>query len=161
MPVLFLLFVVLPAVELSLLIEIGSRIGTVETLLLIVVTGMVGASLARHQGLQVLRSVEIETAQGRLPGEALADGMIILLAAALLVTPGVLTDIAGFLCLVPVTRRVFRSLLWRWFEQRVQKGRANMTVHFGGFGEPPDGDVVDVTPERYPPDRTRLPPDQS
>ena len=153
MALLFLLFVVLPAIELSLLIEIGSRIGTMETLALIVVTGMVGASLARYQGLQVLRNVEMETAQGRLPGAALVDGMIILVAAALLVTPGILTDVAGFLCLVPFTRQVFKSLLWRWFEDRVRKGGANMTVHFGGRGERPEGDVYDVTPEKPPDDR--------
>lgn len=125
----FLLFIVLPAIELALLIQIGQRIGTFETLMLIVITGVVGASLARHQGLRVLEQVQVEMQQGRLPGEALTDGVIILLAAALLITPGVVTDAVGFLCLIPLTRRIVKSLVWRWFEQKVRSGQAQMYVY--------------------------------
>ena len=125
----FFLFIVLPAVELALLIEIGQRIGTFETLALIVITGMLGASLARHQGLRVLEQVQVETQQGRIPGEALTDGVIILLAAALLITPGVVTDAVGFLCLIPLTRRLVKSVVWRWFERKVRSGQAQMYVY--------------------------------
>jgi UPF0716 protein FxsA len=105
---LLLLFIVVPAVELGLLIEIGSRIGTVATLGIIVVTGVVGAALARRQGIGVLRRVQAELAEGRVPAGSLADGVIILVAGALLMTPGVLTDVLGFLCLVPGARTLLK-----------------------------------------------------
>jgi len=142
---LVLLFIVLPATELALLIQIGRHIGTFETLLLIIVTGMIGASLARHQGLQVLQQVQTEMQQGRVPGDALADGMIILIAAALLITPGIITDTAGFLCLIPATRRAVKAWIWRWFERRVQSGQAQVYVFTGGQQSPRA--EPDITPD--------------
>ncbi len=123
MPRLITLFVLVPAIELVLLIEIGSRIGTLSTLALIVVTGVVGAQLAGRQGLDVLRRIQRETSEGRLPAVSLIDGAFILVAGALLVTPGILTDVVGLLCLVPAfRRRVGRALRVR-FEQAVREGR--------------------------------------
>jgi len=147
----FLLFIVLPATELALLIEVGGRIGTLNTLLLIVLTGMVGATLARWQGLGVLRQMRRETAEGRMPAAPLVDGMIILIASALLVTPGVLTDAFGFLCLMPVFRRWLRTAAWRRFERAAAEGRVVMHVHTGAWGEPPRPPRaydVDVEPGR-------------
>jgi UPF0716 protein FxsA len=126
---LLLLFVGLPAVELGLLIEIGGRIGTAATLALIAGTGVVGATLARRQGLGVLRVLQSETAAGRLPAGSLVDGVIILVAAALLVTPGVLTDAFGFLCLVPAFRRVVKRALRRRLERAAQEGRVEVRVY--------------------------------
>ncbi|MCZ6569932.1 MAG: FxsA family protein, partial [Deltaproteobacteria bacterium] len=97
---LLLLFIVLPAVELGLLIEISQRIGTLETLALIVVTGIVGASMARSQGLSLLSRVREQISAGEMPTDSLLDGLMILIASALLVTPGVFTDAFGFLCLI-------------------------------------------------------------
>jgi UPF0716 protein FxsA len=130
--VFLLLFIVLPAVELALLIQLGKHIGTLETLGVIVITGTIGASLARRQGLQVLEQVQSEMQQGRMPGDALADGIIILVAAALLITPGILTDAVGFLCLIPTTRRAVKALVWKWFERRVRAGDAQVYVFTGG-----------------------------
>jgi UPF0716 protein FxsA len=127
---LLLLFVVLPAVELALLIEVGGRIGTLNTLALIVVTGVLGASLARRQGLDVLRQMQGEIAEGRLPAGSLIDGVIILLAAALLVTPGILTDAVGLLCLVPGFRSLVKGVLWRRLERAVRENRVQLQVHF-------------------------------
>jgi UPF0716 protein FxsA len=127
---LLLLFVVLPAVELALLIELGSRFGTLHTLALIVVTGFVGASMARGQGLGVLREIQRDVEQGQLPAHSLVDGVMILVAAALLVTPGVLTDAFGFLCLVPWFRRSVRGLLWKRLERAVRENRVQMNVQF-------------------------------
>ncbi len=126
---LLLLFVVLPAVELALLIEVGSRIGTAATLALIVATGVVGASLARHEGLGVLGAIRRETEAGRLPAGTLVDGVIILLAGALLVTPGILTDAFGFLCLVPAFRRQVKRALVRWLERAAREARINVQVY--------------------------------
>ncbi len=126
---LLLLFILVPAVELALLIELGRRIGTVATLGLIVATGVLGAYLARRQGLGVFRQVRAELAAGRIPAGSIVDGVIILLAGAVLMTPGILTDVLGFFCLVPATRKLIRTMLWRKFERAVRDGRAR--VHVG------------------------------
>ncbi len=126
---LLLIFILVPAVELVLLIEIGRRIGALPTLGIIVLTGFLGATLARRQGLGVIRQVREEMAAGRLPAGPIVDGVIILLAGAVLITPGILTDIAGFLCLIPVTRRLLKNALKRRFERAVREGRMNISVH--------------------------------
>ena len=92
---LFLIFVVVPAVELILLIEIGQRVGTINTLALIVVTGVVGASLARQQGVSTFARLRRDLGEGRSPAVPIIDGVLILVAAAFLVTPGVLTGPGG------------------------------------------------------------------
>ncbi len=127
---LLLLFVVVPAAELALLIELGSRIGTLATLAIIAGTGVVGAFVARRQGLGVLRRLQAETDQGRLPADPLIDGAFLLVAGALLVTPGVLTDVVGFLCLVPGFRRLVRRELRRRLEKAVREGRVEMHVSY-------------------------------
>jgi len=129
---LLLLFVVLPAVELALLIELGSRFGTLHTLGLIVLTGVVGAWLARRQGLFVVREIQAELAEGRMPADSLVDGVMILVAAALLVTPGVLTDAFGFLCLVPAFRRRVKRVAWHRFERAVREQRVHLYMNFDG-----------------------------
>jgi UPF0716 protein FxsA len=128
---LLLLFTLVPAIELALLIEVGRRIGTLPTLGLILLTGVVGATLARYQGIAVLRRMQAELAEGRLPAASLLDGVIILIAAALLVTPGILTDAVGFALLVPLTRAGIRRLMRRWLERALREGRANVVISFG------------------------------
>lgn len=130
---LLLLFVTVPAVELALLIEIGSRIGTLATLALIAATGVAGASLARLSGLQVLRRMQAELAEGRMPAGSLIDGVIILIAGALLVTPGILTDVVGFLCLIPGFRAIVKRTLWRRLERAVRERRVQVTIDASGF----------------------------
>lgn len=163
MSTLLLLFVALPALELALLIQIGRHVGVLETLALIAVTGVVGASLARSQGLRVLSQVQQQLAEGKMPTDSLTDGLMILLAAALLVTPGVLTDAVGLLCLIPAFRRLVKRELMRRFERALAEGRIDVTTR-GGFTErrgpdlrhrgargrrfwrnaPPRGPIVDV-----------------
>jgi UPF0716 protein FxsA len=120
---LLLLFVVVPALELALLIELGGRIGTLATLGIIAGTGVIGATLARRQGLGVLQRLQQETNEGRLPADPLIDGAFLLVAGALLVTPGVLTDVVGFLCLVPGFRAIVRREVRRRIEKAVAEGR--------------------------------------
>ena len=145
---LLLLFVALPAVELALLIELGSRFGTIHTLALIVITGVVGASLARGQGLHVVRQIQGEVAEGRLPAGSLVDGVMILIAGALLVTPGILTDSFGFLCLVPAFRSAAKRMLLRRLEKAVLEKRVHVSMDFGeGPDEQPGSmpqDVIDA-----------------
>jgi UPF0716 protein FxsA len=124
---LLLAFILLPLVELAILMEIGRRLGTLPTIALVVLTGALGAFLAKQQGLGVLRRIRADMQAGRMPGPAIVDGVLILLAGAVLITPGVLTDVVGFLCLVPATRAAIRASLWRAIERRVGDGRA--TIH--------------------------------
>ena len=147
---LILLLVGVPLLELMLLIEIGGRVGTIPTIGLILLTGTLGAYLARRQGLAVLRQVQAETAAGRLPAGQLIDGLIILLAGALLVTPGLLTDLVGLFCLLPAGRRLIKARLRRWLERAIQTGRVKVSVDFSaGFGGP--STMRNVTPrERQP-----------
>lgn len=125
---LLLLFIALPTVELALLIELGRRIGTLETLALIVVTGVAGAGLARSQGLRVVARVREQIAAGEMPAGPLVDGVIILVASALLVTPGILTDLFGLLCLVPGFRTLIRRELGRRFRRAVEESRLRVEL---------------------------------
>ena len=133
---LLLLFVALPAIELAILIELGSRFGTLHTIGLIIVTGVVGASLARGQGISVVRAIQSEVSEGRLPADSMVDGVMILIAAALLMTPGVLTDTFGFMCLVPAFRKVVRAALWSRMEAAVRENRIHVNFQGGFPGQP-------------------------
>lgn len=131
---LILLFLLTPAVELALLIQVDRLIGFWPTIGLIVVTGIVGSHLARREGLSTWRRLNDRLRAGDLPGAELADGVIILVSGALLITPGILTDVIGFLGLIPVTRARLRRLVMRWFQRKMEQG--TMQVQFGVFGGP-------------------------
>ncbi len=146
---LLLLFIAVPAVELILLIEIGQRIGPLATIGLIMGTGIVGASLARQQGISTFARLRRDLEDGRLPAEPIVDGVLILVAAAVLITPGVLTDLFGFLLLVPACRRLVKRSLKRRFERAMRKGTVSVTVAFDGAGEPSRWPPMkNVTPRR-------------
>lgn len=102
---LLLAFTLIPAIELFLLLQLGAWLGAFETFLIIVVTGVVGAWLAKREGLGVLTSLRNELSQGLPPGSRLAEGLLVLVGGVLLLTPGVLTDLTGFLFIAPPTRR--------------------------------------------------------
>ena len=136
-----LLFILLPLVELALLVEVGRRIGTVPTIALVVLTGAAGAYLARREGAGALRRAQADLREGRVPAPHLVDAVVILLAAVMLVTPGILTDAVGFLCLVPGTRRLIRAQLWRLVTRAVRRGTADVRVTFDPRNHPPDIDV--------------------
>ena len=143
---LLLLFIVVPVVELALLIQLGQVVGLPATLALIILTGALGAFLARRQGLAVVGTVRAEMADGRIPAGSIVDGVVILLAAAVLMTPGVLTDLCGFLCLVPAFRGWLKKRLKRRFERAVRQGDGAVSVDFGG-GPFASREVRDVTPQ--------------
>ena len=108
---LLLLFTVVPLVELFLLVKLGAVIGIGATVLIVICTGVLGAWLARWQGLGVLRRLTDDMNEGRLPADALIDGLLILIAGAVLLTPGLITDALGFLLLVPQSRAVVRRTI--------------------------------------------------
>ena len=129
MPILFLLFVVVPALELYLLIQLSSLIGGFETFGVVVATGLLGSYMAKTQGLSVWQAINKKLASGAMPGDELTDGAIILVSGTLLITPGVLTDIVGLLGLIPWTRSLFRLGVKRFF-----KGRSAVHMTFGASG---------------------------
>ena len=137
---LVLLFTLLPLVELAVLLWIAERTSWWFTVGLVIFTGVLGAALARHQGLRCWRQFRLRLAQGEVPAAELLDGLMILLAAAVLVTPGVITDCLGFLLLVPPLRRQVRRRLAE---------RLRATMIFRGYPGPAgagceDKDVIDV-----------------
>jgi UPF0716 protein FxsA len=128
-----LLFVIVPIVELMLLIELGQYIGLLPTLGLVMLTGVSGAWLARAEGLRVLFQFQNELASGHLPGQALLDGISVLIGGAFLLTPGVLTDVVGFSLLLPVTRRWIQRRVRASLERQIETGQVRV-VTMGGFG---------------------------
>lgn len=119
---LFLLFTVIPLVELYLLIRLGTYLGVLDTLAVVIATGIVGGLLARSQGLAVLNRIRMELDEGRIPAESLFDGVMILVAGILLITPGLLTDGLGLCLLIPWTRQVLKLWLQQKVQEKVSKG---------------------------------------
>ncbi len=107
--VLALLFLVVPFVELFLLIQVGQALGAVPTILGLILVSVVGAWLVKREGLGVLRRAQEHVRNGQVPGQELVDGVLILFAGALLLTPGFLTDLIGILLLVPPVRALLRA----------------------------------------------------
>ena len=112
--ILLFLFVCIPFIELAILLKLASVTSVWTTLLLVVTTGVIGASLARRQGWNTYIRIQQELAAGRMPTESLLDAAMIFVAGAVLLTPGILTDIFGFSLLVPVCRRIYRQSAGRW-----------------------------------------------
>jgi len=130
-----LLFIVVPIVELVVLIQLGQVVGLWPTLALVVTTGVLGAALARAEGLRVLYQFQRELASGKLPGQALLDGISVLIGGAFLLTPGILTDVTGFALLFPVTRRWIQGMVRRSLKSGLEQGTIRvMTMGPGGFG---------------------------
>nr|WP_225937185.1 FxsA family protein [Myxococcus sp. RHSTA-1-4] len=130
-----LAFTVVPFIELYLLLAIGRQVGLWPTLAMVLVTGVVGASLARREGGRVLRSWRESMARGQVPEEGILSGALVLVGGALLVAPGVFTDVVGLLLLIPPTRRFVATRLRRALERRVRDGSVRVTTFgSGGFG---------------------------
>jgi len=112
---LVVLFALVPIVELALLIQVGQRLGVWWTLAIVILTGLAGACLARHEGFGVVQRIKRDLADGVLPAAPLLDGALILAGGLLLLTPGLLTDVVGLLVLVPWSRERVKRLLKRRF----------------------------------------------
>lgn len=118
---LFLLFTIIPVVELALLIKLGSAIGVAPTIAIVVITGITGAWLARTQGFGLLASIRRKMNQGEFPADEMIEGLMVLAAGLVLITPGLMTDITGFLLLLPATRKVARRHLTRFIKTHMQE----------------------------------------
>ncbi|WP_163538130.1 FxsA family protein [Gracilibacillus sp. YIM 98692] len=118
-----LLFVlVVPALEIGVLVWAGGQIGPWWVVLLILLTGVIGAWLAKQQGLETLYNARNAMAYGRVPQEEIFDGICILVGGTVLLTPGFITDAIGFLLLIPVTRKPIKQWLRKWFQHLANKG---------------------------------------
>ena len=120
---LFLAFTIIPIIEIYLLIEIGSMFGALTAVTLVILTGFLGAFLARMQGLQTLYRIQESLREGRMPSGELLDALLIIIAGLVLLTPGFLTDSAGFLLLIPATRNSIKYWLRRQIELRYMSNR--------------------------------------
>ncbi len=127
---LILLFTVVPVVELALLIKIGQYIGVGYTLGIVIITGITGAYLAKKQGFLTLRRIEKDINQGRMPTDRLFDGVLILGSGILLLTPGFITDLIGFMGLVPWTRNLFKGWLKRKIMDMINQGKVITITSF-------------------------------
>lgn len=122
---LLVLFIFVPIIELMILIDIGGYLGTGPTLLLVVGTGALGAYLAKMEGFRILFTIRHKMQTGQLPADELFDGLIILIAGALLLTPGLITDIFGFLMLFRPSRARFKIWLKNKFSSQINIYNAN------------------------------------
>lgn len=116
---LFLIFAVIPVIELALLIKIGSVIGTLNTIIIVILTAVVGAYMVKLEGMTVIYRIRENMQQGIFPTEELINGMMILMAGALLLTPGFFTDVIGFLMVFPVSRSVIKRIARRYIKRRI------------------------------------------
>ena len=119
---LFILFAVIPVIEIYLLIKVGSLIGALPTVALVLSISLAGAWLVRHQGFEILRRIQSELAQGRLPAAELLDGAMVLVGGVLLLTPGFFTDLLGLLFLIPFSRAVIKQFALLWLQRRLSRG---------------------------------------
>ena len=117
---LLILFIIVPLVELYLLAIVGSRVGLPATILLVVLTGAWGAYLAKSQGLSILAKIQFETSAGRVPTAELLDGLLVLIGGVVLLTPGLLTDLVGFLLMVPSFRAIIRNRVKAKFAAQIR-----------------------------------------
>lgn len=145
----FLVFLIVPFIEISLFIKVGSEIGVWNTILLCIVNAVIGAILVRIQGVNTLLALQSQMRKGEMPLQQIFDGLCITVAGALLVVPGFFTDIIGFSLLVPWVRKMLRAFMIS--SMGVSEVGSRM-----GAGRPKDGDdVIDGEFTRV--DQDRLP----
>lgn len=137
---LVLLFTIIPVLELFLLIEIGGHIGTMNTIALIVLTGIIGASFAKSQGARIIYEIRSALNQGQIPGKELLQGAMILAGGILLLTPGFITDLVGFSLLFPLTRLFYTRAALSYIKKKYKSGQWNITTTFPGPTYPDNQD---------------------
>ncbi|MCG8325957.1 MAG: FxsA family protein [Thiotrichales bacterium] len=145
--VLLFLFITIPLLEIYLLLQVGGFIGAINTIALILLTALIGTLLLRQQGLATLLRVQQTLDQGQLPAGALVEGLMLLLAGALLLTPGFVTDLIGFLCLVPALRQELANRVILWFiKHRESSQRHSSGVIEGEFWDDDGNNKNDLLP---------------
>ena len=126
---LFLAFTLIPVAEIYLLIKLGGAIGALNTIVVVILTALAGAYLARLEGMRTLKQLRTNMEQGAMPAGELLDALIIFVAGIVLLTPGFLTDIAGLLILFPLTRRYIK----KWLRSRIEGKMRSRTIDINRF----------------------------
>ena len=127
---LLVLFVSVPLIEIAILVKLGESLGFWTTMGIVLITGVVGATLAKMEGLRVYNKIQRELQAGQMPSEGLIDGLMILVAGVVLMTPGFFTDAFGLLLLIPWSRAAIKNWLRKKFEGRIQSGGGDSNIHF-------------------------------
>ncbi len=127
---LILLFITVPIIELAILIKVGQYIGVFNTIAIVIGTGVAGALLAKREGLKTLRGIQRDLGLGILPGEHLLDGLFIFSGGLLLLTPGLVTDLLGFLFLIPYTRVFAKDWVRKIFGRMIERGEISFFSSF-------------------------------
>ena len=125
---LLLLFTITPLVELYILFKVSDITGPLATVLLVLLTGIAGAYLAKSEGRMIIRKIKLQLNSGEIPGNELLNGLCVLIGGALLLTPGLLTDILGFSLVLPGVREIFKGFLKVKFKKMIDEG--NINIHF-------------------------------
>ena len=120
---LVLSFILIPIIELAILIKVGQFIGVLNTVLIVIFTGLAGAFIARAQGLVTLMKIQKDINEGVMPTENLIDGLMILCGGILLLTPGLISDAIGLMILIPFTRFLIKKWLKRKIKDMIAHGR--------------------------------------
>jgi UPF0716 protein FxsA len=148
MPIFFIVFVLVPVSELWLLFRVSDWIGAMATLLLVIVTAALGVSLLKRQGLRTLLEVSRKMQEGQLPIEELAHGVMLAVAGALLLTPGLITDTCGFALLHPATRRWLARRIMSRMQGQIQMSAVYARHEYRRDAEPP-ADQPDIIEGEY------------
>jgi len=150
---LFLLFTLVPVAELYVLLQIGDRFGGLTAVTMVIGSGLFGAYMARSEGLRVFQAWRDSLANGTVPADGVVSGMLVLLGCALMITPGVITDVAGIVLLVPYTRRLVAGQVMRRVERAIERGTLQVMQGQGRRPASPRRSVIDVEGEVVEPER--------
>ncbi len=138
---LLIIFIILPIIEISIFIQVGGFVGTFNTILIIFLTAAVGVYFVRQQGFRTFQKIAVELQNQKIPVQGMFDGLVILISGILLVTPGFLTDIIGFLGLIPQTRIFLLGIIKNLFLQRYSNARKQYKKD---MDETIDGDFIEI-----------------
>ena len=127
---LFLLFIIIPIIEITVLINVGDAIGVWNTVGLVLLSAFIGVNMLRYQGISTLMRAQQRANQGEIPGQEMVEGVVLAVGGAMLITPGFVTDILGFCCLLPYTRKAFASKLMGRFTIMASQQHRSGSVHF-------------------------------
>lgn len=146
---LFILFVIIPIIEITILIQVGQAIGAWYTVGLVLLSAFIGVNMLRYQSLATLARAQERLNRQEMPGQEMVEGIVLAVGGALLITPGFVTDVIGFSCLIPVTRKAFVRLLMSRFTLIVASGATHQHTEFRQPGQESgaqtrrDGDVIE------------------
>ncbi|GAB3093146.1 FxsA family protein [Aestuariicella hydrocarbonica] len=129
---LLLLFVIVPVVEMWVLIQVGSKIGALTTIALVLLTAMIGLALLRKQGVSTLARANQRMQAGEMPAKEMVEGLFLAVGGALLLTPGFVTDLIGFSCLIPGLRSLVIGRLMKHVVMRASAGGASFGAGSAG-----------------------------